>query len=86
MLAHQCDMGLPPRYRWTDGAGYGLMVQHLGLTKRELEQRIAAEFAYLQGTKPRPKLVTPELQRKADRIVSKILKRRDARPDGPVAG
>jgi len=72
IFAQLLDLMLPPRYRWKDGACLCLLMSYQSLTKRERERRIAAEFAQLKATKPRPLVVTPELEREFDRILDRV--------------
>ena len=73
VFAHLLDHYLPLRYRWQDGDAFRLMVAYQGLTRREREQRIEAEYARLESTRPRQSRVTPEMEEGIDRIVRKFL-------------
>jgi len=86
IAAQVLNMTLPPSYRLKDDADVRLAMAYACLTRRELEQRIAAEFAQLEVTESSLPSVTLEERRDMNRIVNRFMKRRDARPDGPVAG
>ena len=76
IYAHLLDLTLPSRYRWQDDAEFRLFWEFKNLSKREREQRIAAERADLSATKPRSSRVTPEMEREVDRSYDKWFKRR----------
>lgn len=76
LLAQLLDQSLPRRYRWQEHDAVWLMMEYKGMTRRERERRIDAEFDQLNATKPRLLHVTPEIDRKLDRIVDKFFRKR----------
>lgn len=82
LLAQMLDLYLPRRYQWRENDAVFLMMEYKGLTRRERERRIDAEFARLDATKPRPSRVTPEMEEGIDRIVQKFFTKRGDAPAG----
>ncbi len=77
VLAHLLDQTLPRRFRWTDDAGFDLLMEFENLPRRERERRITEECDHLQATRTQPSWMTPELKWEMDRIASKWSQRRE---------
>ena len=56
------------------------MLDYLSLTKREREQRIAAETIQLKATDPGLSLVTPEMEWEIERASRKLFKSLGTKP------
>lgn len=76
VFAQYLDQTLPRRCRWKEDEAFDLYVSYTGLTRRERERRIDAETTRLKATKPRPTLVTPEMEQGIDRIGRKLFGKR----------
>ncbi len=76
-LLYACllDQCLPRRLRWQDGDAPSCMHGHMGLPRREREQRMAAEFASLKETRLEPLYVTREMEQQIKRSTDRWLKR-----------
>ncbi len=72
LLAQFLNQLLPRRYRWQDNAELFLMMQFNGLSRRERERRIVAEFVQLKETAPEPVHVTPDMRAEIDRITRRF--------------
>ena len=76
VFAQYLDQTLPRRYRWKEDEAFDLYVSYTGLTRRERERRIDAETTRLKATKPRPTLITPEMEQGIDRIGRELFGKR----------
>lgn len=71
-LAHWLDRSLPRRFRWNEHDAVCLMMKYRSLTRRERERRIDTEYTQLEANRPRPRLLTPEMDKGLDRIVQRL--------------
>lgn len=73
--AERLNRGLPRRYQWADDVKpISLLLEYKNLSKRESEQRVAAEQAKLDETSPVERFLPPEMLKEAKRIAEKVLK------------
>jgi hypothetical protein len=75
--AERLNRRLPRRYQWADdGKPISLLLEYENLSRRESEQRVAAEQTKLDETSPMERFVSPEMLKEAKRIAEQVLKMR----------
>lgn len=74
-IAYTTNRFLPQRFRWQDREDEKLVMQYLGMSKKERERLIERETAELKATQP-PSTLSPEVQTEIDRIVDQFMRNR----------